>query len=308
MQSLAATAPPPEPEAGVCFIPAPGATGGWAGHADDIAYFTGLSWLFAPPRDGWLGLEQDSKQMYAYEEGGWSLMIGTTQNLPGVGIGTTFNDGNRLPVSAGTTLLSHAGTDHRLSLNKASSVDTASLVFQSGRSGCAEIGLVGDETLSVRVSEDGNNWTTAVSIDDATGFVGVGSAAPIYPLTVTASGNGATTALRLQNFQGEGSTIAATRGLVLSADHDDNSAAGQSFLSLQVDGEEALRAPAGAGGGICPAICILNRELRRRPQPPGMFILMPLLRHCAAGTEATGRIYFDLPHSPPIPALGQQSG
>lgn len=52
-----------------------------------------------------------------------------------------------------------------MKINKAADTETASLLFQSAWSGHAELGLVGDTALSVKVSAEGSTWTEAVRID-----------------------------------------------------------------------------------------------------------------------------------------------
>jgi len=53
--------------------------------------------------------------------------------------------------------------------------DTASLLFQSGWTGHAEIGLAGDNGLVLKVSPDGGAWTEAMKFDAATGMATGGS-------------------------------------------------------------------------------------------------------------------------------------
>ena len=72
-------------------------------------------------------------------------------------------------MASDATLLSHDGSDHRLIVNKASQSDTASIVFQDGFSGRAEIGLTGNDELSVNVSPDGAAFTAAIKVDAETG-------------------------------------------------------------------------------------------------------------------------------------------
>ncbi|MFU8883800.1 MAG: pyocin knob domain-containing protein, partial [Rhodobacterales bacterium] len=69
------------------------------------------------------------------------------------------------------TLLSHNGADHQLKINKAEATDTASLLFQSGWSGRAEMGLAGGDDFSVKVSADGVAWFDAVTANRASGLV-----------------------------------------------------------------------------------------------------------------------------------------
>lgn len=50
---------------------------------------------------------------------------------------------------------------------------TGSVLFQTNWSGRAEFGLLGDGNFALKVSPDGGNWTTAISID--------GSGVPRFP-------------------------------------------------------------------------------------------------------------------------------
>ena len=47
--------------------------------------------------------------------------------------------------------------------------DTASVLFQSGWTGHAEMGIVGDHDFSIKVSETGSAWTEALGFDAASG-------------------------------------------------------------------------------------------------------------------------------------------
>jgi hypothetical protein len=49
--------------------------------------------------------------------------------------------------------------------------DTGSLLFQTGWSGRAEMGLAGTDNFSVKVSPGGASWLTALEVDKATGTV-----------------------------------------------------------------------------------------------------------------------------------------
>jgi hypothetical protein len=64
----------------------------------------------------------------------------------------------------------------------------ASLLFQSGWSGRAEFGLLGDDDFSLSVSADGTNFVPALCVDRGTGFVGLsGETAPQASLHVSGS-------------------------------------------------------------------------------------------------------------------------
>ena len=93
------------------------------------------------------------------------------QNLNHVGINATADNTNRLSLSSPASLLNHEGTGHQLKINKNTTADTGSLLYQTGFSGRAEMGLTGDDDFKVKVSPDGSNWKDALSIDSATGTV-----------------------------------------------------------------------------------------------------------------------------------------
>lgn len=78
----------------------------------------------------------------------------------GGGLGTTYDDQGRLAVFSLTAVFTHTTTDgdHRLQVNKKTSKDVTSLVFQTGWSGTAEIGIVGFDDFSIKVSDDGTNF------------------------------------------------------------------------------------------------------------------------------------------------------
>ena len=83
------------------------------------------------------------------------------------------------------TLLTHAGDDHRVVVNRATDADTASVMFQTGFSGRAEMGLGGDGAFRVKSSGDGAAWRDAIVVDPASGEVEFPStirpAAALYP-------------------------------------------------------------------------------------------------------------------------------
>lgn len=104
--------------------------------------------------------------------------------MEGVGIGTAADAVNRLSVTGEATLLSHAGGGHRLKINKAAEAEVAALIYQSDWAGHAELGLVGDNDLHLRVSADGNTWTEALVVASATGLI-TGEAVQSGPADVT---------------------------------------------------------------------------------------------------------------------------
>lgn len=142
-------------------------TGDWASQPGRLAMRALAGWVFIQPREGWRAWDRSGETMRVYQGTDWAAQA--LQNVGGLGIGTAFDTTNRLSVVSPATLLSHAGSDHRLIVNKASPSDTASLLFQSAWSGHAEMGLSGSDAFSVKVSADGSNWNEGLSLDPATG-------------------------------------------------------------------------------------------------------------------------------------------
>jgi hypothetical protein len=170
------TAPPGGPAEGDRYIVAAGATGAWASQDDRVAAYQDGAWMVYAPREGWIAWVADEDKLYAWDGAAW-VVAGTDSLNPAplVGVNATADATNRLSVSAPATLLSHEGAGHQLKVNKSADTDTASLLYQTGFSGRAEMGLAGDDDFHVKVSPDGSTWHEAVVVDKDTGNVGVGA-------------------------------------------------------------------------------------------------------------------------------------
>lgn len=95
--------------------------------------------------------------------------------VPMLGVGTTADATNPLSARLNTVLftartVAEGGDgDLRFKINKSTATDTASLLFQSGYSGRAELGLMGDDHYRLKVSADGTTWADVFTVDTATG-------------------------------------------------------------------------------------------------------------------------------------------
>lgn len=183
VEGFGAEIPPAAPAEGEMHALGPAPTGLWAGQPDMLAVWTDAAWRFIAPRPGWRAWGRAEAELRVWDGGAWALLRADVENLPGLGIGTASDPVNRLAVKSPATLLSHDGTDHRLKINKAAAGDTGSVLFQSGWTGHAEIGLAGDTDFTLRVSGDGGTWAEALRAD-ATGRIGIGGAAPSAALDV----------------------------------------------------------------------------------------------------------------------------
>ena len=123
------------------------------------------------PGEGWIALDKSDGRLHRRGVSGWvPLAPPVLDNLDGVGINASHDGTNRLAVSSPATLLNHEGAGHQLKINKAAAGDTASLLFQTGFGGRAEMGTSGNDDFAVKVSADGAAWTTALSLDAASGL------------------------------------------------------------------------------------------------------------------------------------------
>jgi hypothetical protein len=166
------TTPPGTPGEGDRYIAAAGATGAWAGQDGNVACFQGGSWRFFVPHEGWLAWDAAEAALLCYSAGSWTASgasAGGLENVPQIGINTSADATSRLAVAADASLHTHAGSSHRLIINKHAPGDTASLVLQDNYAGRAEIGLAGDDDLSFKVSADGVSFIEALRFDMATG-------------------------------------------------------------------------------------------------------------------------------------------
>jgi len=165
--SRSASAPPASPTGGDRYIVGAAPTGTWAGQASAVALFEeGIGWTFFEPQTGWVANVIDESAFVAWNGTLWQPMSGgaSLQNVPFLGVQTTADATNRLAVSADATLLNHAGDGHQLKINKSDITDTASLLFQTGFGGRAEMGTAGNDNFSIKVSADGALWSDAMSI------------------------------------------------------------------------------------------------------------------------------------------------
>ncbi|MGX5734096.1 DUF2793 domain-containing protein [Bosea thiooxidans] len=164
--------PPATPTELSAYIVPPGGSGAFAGRDHQLALYEDGGWTFLVPRPGW--------QAWVADEAEHNLWTGTewrrdsplsSLGAESWGVNATADATNRLAVSSDASLFNHAGSDHRLKINKANAGATASVLFQSNWSGRAEFGLAGDEDFRVKVSPDGSAWHDALGIDRASGAV-----------------------------------------------------------------------------------------------------------------------------------------
>jgi hypothetical protein len=168
VEAFDAVEPPLSPAEGQIWALSSEPAGAWSGHAGQLAAWANGGWLFVSPKPGWRAAMGDDLRIWA--DGAWvAPRLPELNDLPGLGVNAAHDHENRLVVSSAAALFNHAGADHRLKINKAAPSDSASLLFQTAFSGRAELATAGSDDFAIKVSADGTDWRTALSIDAATG-------------------------------------------------------------------------------------------------------------------------------------------
>jgi hypothetical protein len=189
--------PPLSPVDGDRYIIGVGSIGDWAGHEGEVAAFQGNAWMFYPALEGCLAWVGDEDKLLAFDGSIWSEVSGGGGSLnPAllVGVNATADSTNRLSVKSDAVLFSHddvtpGSGNMRTVINKDAVGDTASILYQTGFGGRAEIGLTGNDDFHFKVSADGSAWNDAMVIDNATGNVGIGTDVPSDRLHVFLGGD-----------------------------------------------------------------------------------------------------------------------
>ncbi len=160
-----ATSPPADPAEGeIHWVLAP-ESGLWTGRAGKLALFQDGAWVFIAPKTGWSAVFLPEASLKLFDGTEWAEPpLPDTARFERLGIGGDADSYNRLSISSPASLLNHAGDSHRLTINKAGTAETASMIFQSNWQGRAEMGLAGEDRFSLKVNGDTTGWRQAVSV------------------------------------------------------------------------------------------------------------------------------------------------
>lgn len=184
-----------EPDAvseGMLFILPAGASGPRWGDmaAGSLALFENGGFVDIRPVAGQIAYVADQGALVVFDGTAWGGGPLARDEWPAIGINAEPSEANRLTVAADSELLTFdartpGSGDARKVVNKQSPAHVASVLFQSGFAGLAEIGLIGDDGFAVRVSTDGALFRPAMKADPASGHVSVAQdAAPVCALDV----------------------------------------------------------------------------------------------------------------------------
>ena len=170
VQSASLTEPPSVPLAGECHLVGPAAVGAWAARDGQIAVFNGTGWAYFAPAQGWRADVAPEGRSLRFNGTAW-VDATVFQNLESLGIATTADTVNRLAVASEASLFTHQGNGHQVKINKSAAAETASVMFQTGWSGRAEMGTIGSDNFGFKVSTDGEDFHAAIELEAATGAV-----------------------------------------------------------------------------------------------------------------------------------------
>ena len=176
--------PPVAPAGGDRYLVGATATSEWSGHEGEIAAFADGGWLFFSPVAGWRMWVENDARFQIFDGSLWrDTTPGDLQNLTVVGLGATADAGNPLLAKLNATLFTALETandgsgDLRFKLNKESSGNVLSMLFQDNYSTRAEVGLIGDDDFLFKVSPDGSSFYEGIRLDKDTGRVSFPSGA-----------------------------------------------------------------------------------------------------------------------------------
>ncbi|WP_394692155.1 DUF2793 domain-containing protein [Hyphobacterium sp.] len=139
----------------------------------NLAAYRDGEWTEIPAFEGLIVWISDEARFGFFDGFGWvdvEETLDSLQNLGLLGLGTTADMANPFSAKLNASLWTarttgEGGTgDLRYTLNKESEGDVLSLIFQSGFSGRAELGLIGDDDLLLKMSADGATWSELLRI------------------------------------------------------------------------------------------------------------------------------------------------
>lgn len=178
LESIGTNTPPDPAISGKAYAIGSTPTGVWTGQGGMVASYTDAGWRFYTPQDGWLAWNMADGKLYMFNAGAWGAFfdqLSQLQNLQQLGLGAAADSYNKILAKTPSSLFSAeypadgGSGDTRLSLNKATSGHTALIGWQDNWSARAEMGLLNDDDITLRVSGDGSTWRNVLVGDGTTG-------------------------------------------------------------------------------------------------------------------------------------------
>jgi hypothetical protein len=174
LKSRGGNVPPAAPLAGDCHIVGPVPVAAWAGQAARLAVWSDGAWLFHEPQAGWIASTVSPQRLEIFDGTAWREALSTMSTL---GVNATPDAANPVTMRVNNILATAlpqaegGDGDVRLKINRELTTDTASVLFQSGFSGRAEMGIAGNDQFAIKVSANGSAWRDALLIAPASGAI-----------------------------------------------------------------------------------------------------------------------------------------
>ncbi|MGL3607208.1 DUF2793 domain-containing protein [Rhizobium sp. G187] len=157
--------PPETPSESDVYAVSAGASGVWANRSGKLAVWRDGAWIYISPRTGWRAYTLSNGSIMVFDGTAWVIPhLPPDASVETLGISTSADATNRLALASPASLFNHAGSGHRLTINKAGTPETASLIFQSNWQGLAEFGLAGEDQFSIKVYGNTTGWRQALTI------------------------------------------------------------------------------------------------------------------------------------------------
>ena len=197
--SRSTAAQPVSPADGALYVLPASPTGAvWTSRsAGDLMRFEAGGWSVVAVPDGALVWIADEDVFVVRDGTSWVALgqrLGAVQGLTRLGLNTTADATNpfaaRINKALWTAITTGDGGDGdlRMTFNKEAATDVLSLLFQSNWGGRAELGLIGDDDVTLKVSADGSTWRTALTVDRSTGAAAFPTGCGRVETTVLSSG------------------------------------------------------------------------------------------------------------------------
>lgn len=175
------TTPPGSPAEGDRHLVASGASGAWAGQAGRIAVYEAGLWAFYQPQPGWRAWVEAESALVVWNGAAWTGILGAELSIDRLGVSATPDATNRLSVASPAVLLNHAGAGHEVTINKSGAANDAAIALKQGFSTRGQIGLLGDNNLTFKVSPDGSTIYNGMTILGASGKLRADQAVNLNP-------------------------------------------------------------------------------------------------------------------------------
>jgi hypothetical protein len=176
-----ATQPAAPTDGALYILPAGAAGSDWSGRPEGaLLRAEAGGWSVVETPEGLIALVVDAGDLVVRDSGGWVPLgerLAAIQGLTRFGLGTTADAANPFSARLNKALWTALGAgdggdgDLRLTFNKEGPADVLSLLFQSSWDGRAELGLIGDDDLRLKVSADGSAWQDVWSVDRGSGRI-----------------------------------------------------------------------------------------------------------------------------------------